>query len=296
MPLKAIHLVDEGVYLVDRPWSGQYEVGGLAAAPQGQLVVKSLDSVVHVETRQGELLNFKDESGEVMSAADYAAQRLELLKDSTVDDDGNREFKTLEAEFVYRKFADRWKAGDRAPNTVIRTPAEIEVTEVRVNSGDPDIVSLWNAPDLHQDVRLYSLNRDGVMVKAFHEQCREAGLTFENDSHPSYLRFAKIEGEYAFSDAFNQNKRPFTGTLAQCKAEKAHCIQRVTAVVSLRAAKKRGIQLQNAGTVLIALQGVQTNLAGVRARKDSDASLSGARKRLTSLIADIQKEIGVIQP
>ena len=292
MALKAIHLVDEGVYLVDRPWSGQYEVGGLAAAPQGQLVVKSLDSVVHVETRTGELLNFKDESGEVLSAADYAAQRLELLKDSTVDDDGEREFKTLEAEFEYRKFAERWKAGDRAPNTVIRTPADIEVSEVRVNSGDPDIVSLWNAPDLHHDIRLYSLNRDVVMVKACKEQCAAAGLSLENDSFRTYLRFAKIDGDYAFNDAFNENKRAFIGTLAQCKAEKEVCIRRVRDIVSVRAAKKRGIQLQNAGTVLLALQSVQTSLASVRAKQDSGGSLSSAKTRLAALMTDIQKEIG----
>jgi hypothetical protein len=297
MPLTATHLVDEGVYIVDRSWGHQYEVDGMPM-PNNQFVVKSLDSIVQVDTQQGELLNYRDAEGNTLSAADYAAQLAALREGSHFeqdDDGGERVFPNLDAEFAYRKFVARWTAGERAPTVVTRTPVEVTISEVRVNSGDPDIVSLWNSPTIKADQRHYTMSRDAVMSQAAREQCAAAGLKFENEGR-AYLRFAKIEGEYAFNDSFDESKRLFIGTLEQCKAEKAMCIQRVTEVVRVRAAKKSGLALKNAATVLIELRAVQAELRGVRPSQGSTNYLSRANHKLAALIAEVERELPPSRP
>lgn len=287
--LKATHLVDDGVYLIDRQRGFEYEVDGMPTPP-GQFVVKTLDSIVQVTRTRGELLNWRDADGNTLTAAEYAEQKAALLVGATQDDDLDWHFPNLDAEFAYRKFLAQWQPGDRAPDAVTRTPVEAEVVEVRVNSGDPDIVSLWNSPTLHVDQRLYSMSRDSVMLKAFNELCAAADLKTEVPHH-SGLRFAKIEGDYAFDATFDESKTPFIGTLEACKAEKAARIARVTAVVRAHEAKKRGLHLQNAGAVALGLKKVQTNLSGVRSKQDTAASLNAAKRDLAALISAIEREL-----
>lgn len=292
MALKAVHLVDDGAYLVERSWGDEIEVDGLPM-PGNSFVVQSLDRILIVTRKHGELLNYRDAEGNTISAEEHDRIRAALLEGSTTDDDGDRTFRSLDAEFDYRKFEARWQAGDRAPDTVTKLPAEVEVIEVRVNSGDPDIVSLWNAPHVQRDATLYKFDRDRFMVALCVAMCAEAGLALDNKGMfgggaNDDLRFAKIEGAYAFDESFAKSRAPFVGTVAQCKAEKDKCRERVTRIVNTHAAKKHGDPLTNAGTVLLSLRSLSDTLSGVRAKADYVGNLNSARKELTALIASVE--------
>lgn len=295
---KAVHLADDNVYLiVERPWGMEFEVDGLPAPRDKDFTVQSVDQILKVTRHTGEVLNFRDAEGNTITATEHERQRLGLLEGSHEDDD-DRIFLSLDAEFEYRKFCARWSVGDRAADVVTKQPVEWEIVEVRVNSGDPDIVSLWNAPHVRRDATLYSFNRDAFMVRLCRQLCEEAGLAYkngsginENGADRGYLRFAKIDGEYAFDTTFDESKGPFIGTRQDCATEKDRCRERVASVVRVRAIKKSGKQLANAGEVVIALQDVLRRLAGVYTKgKGNDDALGMAKKRLGDLITSIVGE------
>lgn len=286
--LKVVHLVDEGAYLVERTWGQTLEVDGMPA-PQGDFVVKSLDSIRRVVTAPREVIAHKSKAGETMLPAEYLEKRGALLLGSWTEDDGETIFPNLDAEFAYRKFKDQWTIAEWSEPVVTREPVECVITEVRVQSGDPDIVSLWNAPSAG-DARLYSLDRDGVMLLAARQQCEAAGLTFTNDKF-EHLQFGKIEGAYAFDATFNASRRPFIGTLAQCQEEKAACIDRVTRVVQLQAAKKRGVTLRNTAHVIGSLEEVAGMLAGVTTTGKSANGFAKAKARLREIVHGLRGEI-----
>lgn len=290
MSLTAIHLVDEGVYLLKKGYGHEYEVAGLLA-PDGEFVVSSLTNIVRVERRAGEIAYWKDADGNTLLALDYNNKLTELLSGAERDDDGDYTFPSLDAEFEYKKFRARWKTPERAAGSVTRTPVDVAVAEVRVRSGDEDIVSLWNSPDLQHDQRLYRFSRDPVMVREAAAQCAANGLTYENGMHRGYLRFAKIEGVYAFDDSFNESRRSFIGTLEQCKAEKAKCIDRVTSIIRVHSAMKRGAALRNAGEVLLSLRGVLRQLQGVYAKQSSTSSLASIRTQLAAVVSGLEADI-----
>lgn len=290
LTLEAVHLVDEGVYLVTGKWGHSFEVDGLPQ-PKNDFVVQSLEGIRQVVTKRGRLLNYKSESGETITSEDYAAEVARLIGKSYRDSDDEIQFANLDDEFAYRKFFATWSAGDREPDVVEHQPVNVVVTEVRLNSGDPDIQSLWNSPRVDREKTLYTIDRDGIMVRAFYAACEDGGVKGENEGR-RYLRFAKIEGGYAFNDSFDESRQKFVGTLEQCKAEKAACIKRVNEVVAAHVAKKRGIPLKGAGTVVIELEGISRRLSSIRAAKQSHASeLLAVRKSINDLIASIRQQI-----
>lgn len=287
MKLKAIHLVLEKAYLLDSVWGIDLELDGEPLPRSQQVCLPKLDGIVQVSKRIGDITHYADATGEQISPDQYKDEKSRLLAHASdeEDDDGNPVFSSLEDEFAYRKFRQRWSAV-RGPDWIERTPVEFEITEVRTNSGDPDIVSLWNSRAMLAEQCLYQIDTDGVMNRAFHAACSEAGLIHDNEGR-AYLRFAKIERQYAFDNSFDESKRKFVGTLEQCKAHKAASIKRVTDIVEIHAAKKRGTALRGAAQVLFALQGIQTNLMGVRPKNDTAPSLLAARKSVAALIEEI---------
>lgn len=289
MEIKATHLIDEGAYLIERAWGMNLEVDGLPA-PTQDFMVPSLDCIVQVETHAGAVIAREDAEGNQLDEGEFQAKQAELLAGSTQDEDMNRVFPSLDAEFEWRKFAARWTKVVRNPPTVTRKPVNAVVTEVRVRSGDPEIVSLWNAPSAQHDKRLYRMSRDAVMLRTAREMCAEGGVSIEIPGH-SGLRFAQIEGKYAFNDSFNASDRPFIGTLEQCRAEKEQSVKRVADIVRAHIAQKKGVALRNAGETVIALRAVRQSLVGVRAKQDSAGSLRVATKALSDLITALEAEI-----
>ena len=285
--IPAVHLVNEGAYLLERTWGGSYEVDGMKL-PSSGAVVQDITKVFKVTERRGELLHYADADGSRLTSGDYEDKKTELLAASTEIDDG-RIFTDLESEFAWRKFSERWKPVF-APNVIERTPIEVEISEVRTTSGDADITSLWNAPSVHSDSRLYQVMRDGVTARTLREMCAKAELPLDIPTH-SGIRFAQISGNYAFSDEFDFKGLPYIGTLAQCKAEKDRVVDAVTRVVRVHIAKKEGTPLRGVAQVILQLRAVQSNLSGVRPKQDTGGLLIAARKAVNEIIESLEKQI-----
>jgi hypothetical protein len=292
--LKATHLVDDGAYIVEPVYgfgSGGWEVDGLPVPNGNRFVVSDPSKVIRVTKTRGSIVAYESTEGEQLAPAAYDDKKATLLIGATTDNDDDWVFPNLDAEFEYRKFIARWKVVF-GPEVVTRTPATFELAEVRRNSGDPDIVSLWNAPHTNRDATLYSFNRATFGMKLVAELAKAHGLTLDQPNH-SGLRFAKLDGAYAFDDSYGytHGRETFIGTLETCKQEKAELEARVRSIVRGYVIKKEGKPLVNAGDVLVALQHVQASLSVIATKGEaSKDALSMARKRLRDLAAELVKD------
>lgn len=289
-PIKitAVHLENEGAYIVNASGLWSYTVTCGGAPVKGEFVTQSLDDVEVTITKPGSLVHWADEFGNNLSPEDYAIERETLLSESH-DCDGAPVFKSLEAEFAFRKFSARWSAVLSEPTTE-RVPISFDITEVRTSSGDPEILSMWNSARMDSDNKLYSVRRNSVAVRMLREACIRDGIAVEIPTH-SGVRFAKIADSYAFCDGDEFTDRPFIGTLAQCRAEKRKISARIEAVVATHVAKLRGTQLTGVGEIVLQLEGVRHSLARVRPKQDTATHLRLAEKTLSELIARLQASL-----
>ena len=285
--LDAVHLVDEGAYLVTIPWGTEVEIGGIRAKGNTQVVVGSSDEIRRVVPSQRVLQSFVSTSdGSTLSYEDHAKLKYHLL--SFADED--EVFSDIDQEYAYKKFRAAWTpVFEEVPATL--EPVEFNVTEVRTNSGDPDIVSLWNSPNIVGTSKaLYALNRLNIGSKALQSF---SGVKVAEATH-SGMKYHQLDGKYAFSaDPEFEFKQPvFTGTLEQCKAEKERVIEKVKKVVRTHIAGKSAVKLEGAAVYRTKIVAVRSELHSIKTTgKTSDASKVKCLKWLQEMVDSIDKQL-----
>ena len=287
--LKAIHLVDEGCYLVTRS-NNILEVEGIPVETS-HFVVSNLSSILSVRQSPRTVARYENENGDNKTCEEFISERNDLLKSSNKINEYPEEFhfSNLDEEFAYRRFVETWKPVLSEPQ-VIKEPVEVVVTQVKVNSGDPDIISLWNAPGMEAKVHLYKVDRNKVAIEAFKSDCVKSGLNFNLPTH-SGLRYATVEGEYMFNDDMNFGSYPFVGTLEQCRVEKERIQTRVNRVIRLHLAKKNHSELVNASQVLEDLYKILQEVSKISPKKGSHDTLFRSISQMRQLIAKIEKSL-----
>lgn len=283
--VKAVRLVEDGLYILEPTWGQVLQVNGVNCPAGQRSVVSDPNQVKVVRTYPVGVSHYqkKGDPGVTITPEQFATQLAEKIA-GREDKDGDIDFESLEQEYEYKKFMASWEAVLLPPKTE-HLPIELDVVEVRRESGDPDIVSLWNAPHV-AEVRsgLYELKREAADLRAFRERCALHGLVAEVPSH-SGLEFAKVGAKYIFDRATYQHpKSPFIGTLEQCKEEKAKRVAAVNAAVDMVAAALSPAPLKGAGAVIEQLSEILSMLRRVEAKADSRAGLNVSRTRLTELI------------
>ena len=287
MKVQLIHLVDEGVYLLEQnTWPvQQLQVDGLPVKPPA--VLQDPSRLERLVPGARVVDHYIDAEGSRRDSKLWCAERDRLLGRADADGD----FDNLDDEYAFKKFEARWSpVYVEEPARV--EPVEYEVVEIRVNSGDPHIRSLWNSPHVEHDRRLYRVNQGEVAHDAAIRLAKEHGLALDIPSH-SGLRFAKAEGQYIYDDQLDFSRaRPFIGTLEQCKAEKKRVLALVEPPLMAAAAKKRGTRAspallgelrQQLATAVIELRRLQL--------KQSSVSRSLVAKPLEQALAAVDAEI-----
>ena len=285
--LDAVHLVDEGAYLVTIPWGTEVEIGGIRAKGNAQVVVGSADEIRRVIPSKSVLQSFVSKvDGSTMSTADYSETQRNLL--SFADED--EVFSDIDQEYTYKKFVAAWTpVFEEVPTTF--EPVEFNVTEVRTNSGDPDIASLWNSPDVSgTNKALYTVKRLSVGLQALRQF---NGIAVSDCTH-SGMKYYQLDGKFVFTgDSEFEFKQPsFIGTLEQCKAEKQRVIEKVKKVVRTHIAGKPGVVLEGAAVYREKIVAVRSTLYDVRTTgKSSDESKAKCLKWLQEMVDSIDKQL-----
>ena len=291
--LKAIHLVNEGSYIVTRGYHN-LEVKGIPVHGD-TFVVSDLSSILSIRIVRGVIIHYVNEQGEIKSVESYQSEKNELLVGATQDSEysGCYSFSDLYKEFAYRRFHKTWTSV-YGEDRVEKEPVTVELTEVRTNSGDPDIQSLWNAPGMNAKSHLYSLDRLAISVREFKVYCETHELTYTlgGGSH-SGIRFAQIDGKYlGFDDMDYSRGSLFIGTLKQCKQEKERLQKRVETEVKLFIAKYRTKPgLKNAGDVLNDLDHIYRTVSSISPTKASRSTYVSALGKIQKLREEVRREL-----
>jgi hypothetical protein len=250
--LKAIHLVSEGSYLV-QTGGHKLEVDGIPFTGH-QFVVTDPNQVIRVREIPPKILSYVNGEGKEKTVSDYDSEKKDLLKGAEDRGFGEYEFLDLDSEFAFRKFSKEWTPKYSEPR-VEKDPVELEITEVRTESGDSFIKSLWNAPHVTAKNNLYSLDRNFLSLRTIREACENYELKLEIPSH-SGARFSQVNGKYLFSETLNFSNSSFIGTLEQCKGEKERIVSHIYTELGILVAKEKKIPLSDAGRVHSEVKGI----------------------------------------
>jgi hypothetical protein len=283
--LSAVHLVDEGSFLVSNPRRFTLEVEGMTLS-HGTFVVSDVSNILYVRTIPVKKTHYVNSEGEIKTVEEYESEVNRLSENAEKDGYGNPEFEDLDDEYSYRKFIKEWNPIYSEPE-VEKSRVSVDVVEVRVESGDPDIKSLWNSPGVARKSHLYSLHRNPLAVRTFKSLCLELGLNYHVPEH-SGVRYAKVDGSYIFKENMDFKDFPFIGTLEQCVEEKNRIKNEVRTAVEIPLAKKRGVSLKNASQVLCDLETILSSVSEIRPMKASRSQYMVSLKRLRELIESVK--------
>ena len=285
LKLTAVHLVDEGSYLVKFPYNNKnILVSGVVPESCNYVVVSSLDEIVELYTPSAILTHYTNDNDPTQTITPTIYQeQVDLLRAKGEYDDfsGELVFTNLDDEYAYKKFIKTWNPFYVKQETIKR-PVEIEITEIRTNSGDPDIVSLWNSPALGVDRKLYSINRLDLAVKTLRAICGDNNWNLEIPTHSGIL-YAKINNSYVFRGDEFKFATHFIGTLEQSKSEKARIIKRINDVIAIHNSCRNKIDKMTAGYVLGKLRIISDIV--------QSSTKSNISMKINDLINDIQEEM-----
>jgi hypothetical protein len=198
---------------------------------------------------------YVDKDNIILSADEYARKINLLEKDAIYDSDYlyNKRFPTLEQEFEYRLFRDKWKEIKK----LVKTYSEIPfVVKNEVISEYPEIVplaqygenftdtscSLKFSPKSALNIAIEEINKDFPNMFVIHSEYGKPPEGWKygiSECSHSGIHYYKINGEYAFTDNKKyETQLTFNGSYEECVSERRKYIDGVKKILESFAFKK----------------------------------------------------------
>lgn len=190
--LKATSIDDIGVTVVELP-PGIYLIDGEVVtsklswnSPNRQVSVDDPENIRQIIKRDV-LVNFIDKDGGEFTPDEYEQTKCGLEKHNNYNDIlDETEWDSLESEFEYRKFMQRWKPVYKE-ETSYSEPLLVDKTHIRQDTGNPYIVAGFLTG--RADVPLYSYSRTAAVAGLLEKKFESLGMVFEGD-----INYAKSNG------------------------------------------------------------------------------------------------------
>ena len=200
--LKAISIDDIGVTVVELP-QGTYLIDGEVVASQlswpssnRQVSVKDLDNIRQI-IKRNILVRFVDKDGCELTSDEYVQTKCGLEKHINYNDIlDETEWDSLESEFEYRKFMQRWKPVYKE-ETSYSEPLLVDKTHIRQDTGNPYIVAGFLTG--RADVPLYSYSRTAAVAGLLEKKFESLGMVFQQNVNYAQTQGKKIWGNSTHS-------------------------------------------------------------------------------------------------
>lgn len=201
--LKVISIDDLGVNIVELP-HGNFLVDGEVVSNTGynsynskhQIAAKNVENVRSVYTRNilvGYVPTTEGITDDVLSVEGYNDFISQFRNSYTEDEDGDKDWNSLDDEFAYRKFVAQWKAKYKE-ETTYSEPLLIDRSHIRQDSGNPYIVAGFLTG--RSDVPLYSYNRSNAVASMLAKKFESLGMEFKEG-----LSYGATEGKKVWSNS-----------------------------------------------------------------------------------------------
>ena len=201
--LKVISIDDLGVNIVELP-HGNFLVDGEVVSNTGynsynskhQIAAKDVENVRSVYTRNtlvGYVPTTEGITDDVLSVEGYNDFINQFRNSYTEDEDGDKDWNSLDDEFAYRKFVAQWKPKYKE-ETTYSEPLLIDRSHIRQDSGNPYIVAGFLTG--RSDVPLYSYNRSNAVASMLAKKFESLGMEFKEG-----LSYSQTEGKKLWSNS-----------------------------------------------------------------------------------------------
>lgn len=201
--LKVISIDDLGVNIVELP-HGNFLVDGEVVSNTGynsynskhQIAAKDVENVRSVCTRNtlvGYVPTTEGITDDVLSVEGYNDFINQSRNSYTEDEDGDKDWNSLDDEFAYRKFVAQWKPKYKE-ETTYSEPLLIDRSHIRQDSGNPYIVAGFLTG--RTDVPLYSYNRSSAVASLLAKKFESLGMEFKEG-----LSYSQTEGKKVWSNS-----------------------------------------------------------------------------------------------
>lgn len=201
--LKVISIDDLGVNIVELP-HGNFLVDGEVVSNTGynsynskhQIAAKDVENVRSVYTRNilvGYVPTTEGITDDVLSVEGYNDFISQFRNSYTEDEDGDKDWNSLDDEFAYRKFVAQWKAKYKE-ETTYSEPLLIDRNHIRQDSGNPYIVAGFLTG--RSDVPLYSYSRSNAVASLLAKKFESLGMEFKEG-----LSYSQTEGKKVWSNS-----------------------------------------------------------------------------------------------
>lgn len=201
--LKVISIDDLGVNIVELP-HGNFIVDGEVVSNTGynsynskhQIAAKDVENVRSVCTRNtlvGYVPTTEGITDDVLSVEGYNDFINQFRNSYTEDEDGDKDWNSLDDEFAYRKFVAQWKPKYKE-ETTYSEPLLIDRSHIRQDSGNPYIVAGFLTG--RSDVPLYSYSRSNAVASMLAKKFESLGMEFKEG-----VSYAQTEGKKLWSNS-----------------------------------------------------------------------------------------------
>lgn len=201
--LKVISIDDLGVNIVELP-HGNFFVDREIVSNTGynsynskhQIAAKDVENVRSVYTRNilvGYVPTTEGITDDILSVEGYNDFTNQFRNSYTEDEDGDKDWNSLDDEFAYRKFVAQWKPKYRE-ETTYSEPLLIDRSHIRQDSGNPYIVAGFLTG--RSDVPLYSYSRSNAVASMLTKKFESLGMEFKEG-----LSYSQTEAKKVWSNS-----------------------------------------------------------------------------------------------
>lgn len=201
--LKVISIDDLGVNIVEVPY-GTFLIDGEVVTHSGynsyntarHISAKDIENVRSVYTRNilvGYVPAVEGITDDILSVEGYNDFINQFSNSYTEDEDGDKDWNSLDDEFAYRKFVAQWKPKYKE-ETTYSEPLLIDRSHIRQDSGNPYIVAGFLTG--RSDVPLYSYSRSNAVASMLAKKFESLGMEFKEG-----LSYSQTEGKKVWSNS-----------------------------------------------------------------------------------------------
>ena len=180
------YLIDEEVVTSQLSWNSHSR----------QVSVKDVENIRQI-IKRNILVNFIDKDGCELTSDEYEQTKCGLEKHNNYNDIlDETEWDSLESEFEYRKFMQRWKPVYKE-ETSYSEPLLVDKTHIRQDTGNPYIVAGFLTG--RADVPLYSYSRTAAVAGLLEKKFESLGMVFQQNVNYAQTQGKKIWGNSTHS-------------------------------------------------------------------------------------------------
>jgi len=197
--LKAISIDDIGVTVVELP-PGTYLIDEEVVTSQlswnshsRQVSVKDVENIRQI-IKRNILVNFIDKDGCELTPDEYEQTKCGLEKHNNYNNIlDETKWDSLESEFEYRKFMQRWKPVYKE-ETSYSEPLLVDKTHIRQDTGNPYIVAGFLTG--RAGVPLYSYSRTAAVAGLLEKKFESLGMVFQQN-----VNYAQTQGKQIWGNS-----------------------------------------------------------------------------------------------